>query len=159
VSNRITFSKAGAPELVMGNGLTGVFIDTLCYTGGKLAEEDFQKEIMVRLARLDASRLGNGFTGFDLEELFDGFNPREGSRFLQLVCKNVMTETAWSGLSYSPNLSMLNNAIERFSGMLSMVEKISYPKASASPGKSIYHQCPVHGAYMCESGCVICNNS
>ncbi|MBK6962567.1 MAG: hypothetical protein IPH20_01190 [Bacteroidales bacterium] len=159
MSNNITFRKSAGPGLLMNNSLTAVFIDVLCLSGGKLAESDFQKEIMVRLAGMDASIRGSGFTGFDPEDLFNGIDPQEGSRFLQLVCENASAEPEWKGLSYNPDRKMLRDAIGRFSFILSEVGKISGNIVLMDFSKNSYFQCPVHGAYMHESGCVICNNS
>lgn len=159
MSNSITFRKTAVPDLVMSNSLMAVFIDVLCLAGGRLALNDSNKEIMVRLAGMDASIRGNGLTGFDLEYLFDGIDPREGSRFLQLVCESASAKPEWKGLSYNPDREMLRDAFGKFSGMLSEVEKISGNIILMDFSKNSYFQCPLHGAYMHESGCVICNNS
>lgn len=159
MSNSITFGSASDPNLVMSNALTAVFIDALCLTGGKIARRDSQKEIMVRLARMDASIRGDGFTGFSLESLFQGLDAGEGSRFLQVVCKAVLAESRWNGLPYSPDVKLLHQAIGRFNTMLQKAEDTMIAAANVVPVRAVYRQCPVHGAYMHESGCVICNNS
>jgi len=160
MSNRISYSKGNVPDLVMNNGLTAVFIDAMCIAGGNIAASGAEKEIMVRIAGRDASIRGQGFTGFEIEELFKGMDNRIVSEFLLRVTASALSGHGFDKLPYIPDTSLLASAINQFSIMFESYGSAESEHYPAWPGLAggTYVKCPVHGIYLHSLGCVVCNN-
>ncbi len=160
MSNLISFHYGNVPDLVMNNGLTAVFIDTLCITGGIIAASEAEKEILVRLAGQDASIFGDGFTGFEIGELFEGLDNRIVSEFLMRVAASALSGVGFEKLPYAPDTSLLSAAVNQFSSMLVSYgsSEMRNPSEWSGLAGSTYVKCPIHGIYLHSLGCVVCNN-
>ena len=158
MSNTISLRGADAESIVLNNGMTSVLIDVLCFKGAQIAVTDWQKEMLVRLARHDAGIVGDGFTGFDLSDILFDINPADGAGFLSDICSQAEQEKLWTGLPYSPDLDLLHGVLFRFKGLCQLAGR--YLPSSAMPFQSRhpYTLCSRHGVYLHEEGCILCNN-
>ena len=71
MSNMICFNYKSDKDkmkdyLNMSNGGTSMFINVLCLSGGRLAETESQKRLMVFLAEKNQNVCGIGTVGFDI---------------------------------------------------------------------------------------------
>ncbi len=69
MGNIITNSKFNNKIIQMSNGLTSVFIETICLAGSDIAIENYQKDLMIWFAQRDWILLGMGLEGFDISEI------------------------------------------------------------------------------------------
>ncbi|MEY3443673.1 MAG: hypothetical protein RLZZ519_1954 [Bacteroidota bacterium] len=148
--------------LNMSNGLTAVFIDTLCLAGATIATEDYQKDLMVWLGQRDWTMFGLGCISFDLAEII--WEPAifdQQKAFLIQVAELAINKSHWHLLDYSPHEEWALQSLARFRTMLTEFEvKHIHPEQKlpllSEPGN--YPRCPEHGVYLTVGGCVVCNN-
>ena len=106
----------------MSNGLTSVFIETLCLAGAESTDEEFKKEIMIWFAQRDL--MGMGFEGFDISEIIwdnDIFDKQKS--FIIETIEKVFEEKNWNLLDYTPNKEWLFDSLNKFKKMISEYEK------------------------------------
>lgn len=166
MANLITNKKVDAPYLQMSNGLTAVFIETMCLAGAGLANQNYQKDLLIWFAQRDAAILGAGFTGFDISDIIwsrEQFN--EQKRFLLAVIDEVFRRKNWKYLSYQPNEKFLFPEMENFRQMISAFQPDmidNHPRQNGifefNGDVAQYDRCGKHQIYLHPYGCVICNN-
>ncbi|MEO1518167.1 MAG: hypothetical protein AAFV95_24310 [Bacteroidota bacterium] len=149
--------------LRMSNGLTSVFIDTICLAGRDLAAEDFQKDLMIWFAQRDARLMGQGITGFDLVEIAweRSIFPQQ-KEFLLDVLQLALAKKNWEYLGYHPREEWVLENLAGFKRMLGEFEGQHIEESSQDsliPFAGKYQKCQKHGIYLHVAGCVICNNS
>ncbi len=166
MANLITNKKVDTSYLQMNNGLTAVFIETICLAGAGLANQNYQKDLMIWFAQRDAAILGAGFTGFDISDIIwsrEQFD--EQKHFLLGVIEAVFDKENWQYLSYQPNEKLLFHEMENFKQMIStfqpdMIENHLRQQEVFEFNGDVaqYDKCSKHQIYLHPYGCVICNN-
>ncbi len=149
-------------QLNMSNGLTAVFIDTLCLAGADIATEYFQKDLMIWLAQRDWMLFGLGCIGFDISEIiWDKALFAAQKAFLLQVVDRALAKTHWELLDYSPHEEWTLRSLREFGRMLREFEErhiVVGEQLPLLPLDTPYAQCPLHHVYLHVGGCVVCNN-
>lgn len=164
MGNRITNKHGNGRDFHVSNGLTSVFIETLCLAGADIANENYQKDIMIWLAQRDWIILGAGFEGFDIaeinwsKELFE-----QQKEFILKVIDLALKKKNWELLDYTPH-EMVFTTLSEFRDMV-----LSFQKENIALDEQIgvfdfdgdidrYEKCIKHKVYKHFQGCVVCNN-
>jgi len=69
MGTEITNTAVDDETIAMSNGLTSVFLDTLCLAGCDIAFKPYQKDLMLWFAQRDWTLTGMGFEGFDISQI------------------------------------------------------------------------------------------
>lgn len=146
----------------MSNGGTSVFINALALSGSHLALDDFEIELISWIVARDQNVSGIGTVGFDLQEMpwsqdEDIFQQQKD--FVLKIIQRAKTEQDLQALSY--NAEFLHNFLERFESMINsfLLENVNAEDSPLSiPTENNHLKCDVHGVFLHEQGCVICND-
>lgn len=140
-----------------------VFISVLVLSGSHLAKEEAEIELITWLASRDQSIIGIGTVGFDLTDLpwstsLEVYNKQIA--FFFRVIDRVKQGEDLKLLTYSP--PSVNKYMDSFTAMLKNFDcKYTNQNAAewwlAPNGKK--EKCKIHGAYLHEKGCVVCNDA
>lgn len=149
----------------MSNGLTSVFIETMCLAGSEIAQENYQKDLMIWFGQHDWVIMGMGTEGFDISEIiWDGEKFDEQRQFMLDVIHRAQEKTNWNLLGYEPNEKMTISTLSDFKDMVSSftinhVEENETEDIFEFDGEiNKYDKCSKHNIYKHYQGCVICNN-
>jgi hypothetical protein len=151
----------------MSNGMTSVFIETCCLAGAEIAEEDYQKDLMIWFGQRDWVILGMGVEGFDIAEInWNNVDFDNQKKFILRVLESVSEKLNWGYLSYEPNTTFLFEKLDEFKAMIIAFTK-EHVKDDDSERVGVfefegaiekYDRCDKHKIYKHWQGCVICNN-
>lgn len=148
--------------LQMSNGLTSVFIDTICLGGSEIAENEFQKELMIWFAQRDWQLMGLGIIGFDVAEIiWDKEIFTEQKSFILKTLERSLNKTNWELLGYNPREEWVLKNLNGFKRMISEFESRHIEKEEEYkiiPFEDKFKKCNKHKIYLHVKGCVICNN-
>ncbi len=148
--------------LQMSNGLTGVFIDVICLSGGEIAKYDFQKDLMIWFAQRDWMVMGRGIIGFDISDIiWDEEIFAKQKDFILEVLERSIEKKNWNLLSYSPKEDWVIIKLKGFRRMIKSFEKIHIEEDEQYelvPFEKMYGKCDKHHIFLHFGGCVICNN-
>ncbi|SEL79893.1 hypothetical protein SAMN04488505_1021140 [Chitinophaga rupis] len=163
MGNIITNEKINDSTILMSNGLTSVFIETICLAGSDIALEKYQQDIMIWFSQRDWMILGMGFEGFDIGEIVwrkEIFY--EQQRFILKVIDRATEKTNWDLLNYTPG-EMIFETLTNFRQMIQdfRIEHIEteneIPIFDFDGIINRYDKCDKHSIYKHYAGCVICN--
>jgi len=165
MGTEITNTTVDDETILLSNGLTSVFLDTLCLAGCDIAFKPYQKDLMLWFAQRDWTLTGMGFEGFDISEIiWDTADFDAQKTFILEVIDRVFEETNWDLLGYDPNKDWLFDAMGKFKGM---IQKYSADKIENGSQIQIYdfnntvkkyEICEKHKVYKHSGGCIVCNN-
>lgn len=149
--------------LQMSNGLTSVFIDTICLAGSDIAQQVYQKDLMIWFAQRDPQLMGSGLIGFDIADIIwkKEIFPAQKA-FLLTVLESAAEKKHWDKLGYSPREDWAIQSLQEFKRMLTEFEVTHIDEEeqeSIIPFDKKYVTCPKHHIFLHVQGCVICNNS
>ena len=164
MGNIITNEKINDSAILMSNGLTSVFIETICLAGSDIASEKYQQDLMIWFSQRDWMILGMGFEGFDISEMiWNKENFYEQQQFILKVIDLATEKTNWELLSYTP-AEMIFETLAEFKQMIHdfKIEHIDteneIPIFDFDGIINRYDKCDEHRVYKHYAGCVICNN-
>lgn len=153
----------GTAPIRMSNGLTSVLFDVLALAACRLAVSDWEKQLAYFLVQHDQSRIGLGMADLDVAQLgWTGASFENEKRFIVAVVDAALARSGWDRLGFEPSLESVLPTLERLREMV-----VAFP-ASAVPGPDAYAwkpdalptagECAVHGVYLHELGCILCND-
>lgn len=153
---------SGATPVRMSNGTTAVVFDAIAIAGCARARTDWERAAVLWLIEHDQARIGLGMAGFDVGELAwtrDGFP--EQHAFVLAVLEDAAAGVGWDRLPFAPGEGIpatLRELQALFAGFTSamIVEGERKPAALALPEAGA---CEVHGTYLHELGCIVCNDA
>lgn len=164
MGNIITNSKFNNKIIQMSNGLTSVFIETICLAGSDIAIENYQKDLMIWFSQRDWILLGMGLEGFDISEIIWHKNQFEQQKdFIIKVIDFAINKTNWDLLSYNPH-EMIFTVLKDFKQMIIdfnidfIDEKSEINLFDFDGFVKKYDKCEKHKIYLHCQGCVICNS-
>ena len=156
-------------SLKMSNGATSVFINVLCLSGGRLAETESQKRIMVFLAEKNQYICGIGTVDFDIDEMpWDKTSFDEDKAFMLRVIYGAKQKLGWETLSYEPDEVYLFKCLNTFQKLiermtiddiieLSLTEWLADSNEN-DPVKCGFPKCKIHNTYISVHGCQVCTD-
>jgi len=166
MANIFTNKNVNDTYFNMSNGLTSVFIHTLCISGLYNVNESFKKDILIWFAQRDWIILGIGFEGFDISEIiWDKSIFDMQKEFILETIDAVFKEKNWNLLNYTPNKEWLFIRLELFKQMIydykcdNINEGAQFAIFDFDEKVIKYEQCEKHRIYKHYKGCVVCNNS
>jgi len=164
MANTITNDKINDSVIAMSNGLTSVFIETICLAGSDIAVEKYQQDLMIWFSQRDWMLLGMGFEGFDVAEIiWDKENFYAQQKFILKVIDLAIEKTNWDLLDYTPG-EMIFGKLTDFKQMIHDFRIECIDTANEIPVRDFndlinrYDKCEQHRIYKHPYGCVICNN-
>ena len=166
MANTITNKKVNEVTVRMSNGLTSVFIETICLAGADLAKDQIERDLMIWFGQRDWIIIGMGAEGFDISDIiWEKTHFEQQKTFVKLVIDSVHEKRNWEHLSYNPNSEILFNTLNVFREMIESFTLNNIESISESDGIfefkgdiSKYQKCEKHKIFMHWQGCVICNN-
>jgi hypothetical protein len=165
MANIFTNEKVNEDYFGMSNGLTSVFIETICLAGIENAREDYEKDLLIWFGQRDWTLLGMGIEGFDISEIiWDAGNFDKQKAFVLATIEGVFQEKNWNLLSYTPNREWLFEKLLLFKKMIGDYTSTHIDKEAQfeifefGEGMKKYDTCEIHKVYKHIGGCVICNN-
>ncbi len=163
MGNIISNIKVNKNIIQMSNGLTSVFVETICLAGCDIAFENYQKDLMIWFAQRDWILTGMGFEGFDISEINWHKNQFEQQKdFIIKVIDSANNKTNWDLLSYNPH-EMIYKVFKDFKQMIidfkidNIDEKNQITLLDFNNSVKKYDKCKNHKIYLNCEGCVICN--
>ncbi len=165
VGNLVTSDRvAGSVPLQMSNGLTSVLFEVLSIAGSDLAVSPWEKKLVYWLVCHDQERAGLGCVGFDVIEM--GFS-REGfydeKRFVLSLVDAARRRHGWERLSYPPREESAFDALRHLGKLVDDLPIFALdPPLDADawiPNELPDATCEVHGVYLHEAGCIVCNGA
>jgi hypothetical protein len=160
------FTSVRDPEsepVAMSNGLTAVVFDLIAIVGAARAQSEWEQAVVLWLVEHDQTRIGLGMAGFDVAELgWTVSGLAEQRDFLVGVLEAAATGEGWDRLPFTPGdhvapkLRALARLVARFpvDAIATPDEHAWQPRGLPSAGT-----CEVHGAYLHELGCIVCNDA
>lgn len=165
MANTITNKKVNDEYLGMNNGLTSVFISTMCLSGVEIAKEKFEKDILIWFAQHDQAVMGRGTVGFDVSEMIWDKNIFSNQKtFIIETINGALEEKNWHLLDYNPKKEWIFESLEIFKRMISAYESKHIDKECQEEifefddNIKKYKTCELHKIYTHFAGCVICND-
>jgi len=154
----------GAATVRMSNGATAVLFDTMAIAGCARARTDWERAAMQWLIERDQARIGLGMAGFDVRQLgwtAEAFG--EQRAFLLAVLDDAASGVGWERLPFQPGegvaalIRELRDLVARFtSAMIVEGDDPANVSVTALPEAGT---CEVHGTYLHELGCIVCNDA
>jgi hypothetical protein len=147
----------------LSNGLTATLLNLLAIAGCERAASEWERALVYWIVEHDQSCIGGGFAGFAVDDLGwtkeDFHNER---RFVLAIIEAAMSPRGWERMPYTltpdGNLIMRESLL-RLHEMVSMLTAATEPGAKWTPSRQPIHGiCDVHGVYLHEHGCIVCNN-
>ena len=151
----------------MSNGATAVFINVLCLSGGRLAETDSRKRLMVFLAEKNQRACGIGTVGFDIVEMpWDKSSFDEDKAFMLNVIDGAKNKLGWETLDYEPDEKIIFGFLDEFRKLIecmtvgdiveeSLTEWLS-EAGEDDPVRCGFPKCKIHDTYESVFGCQVC---
>lgn len=171
MANFISNDKGGRDlSFSMSNGYTTVVLAAILVAGSELAENRWQKLLMVWLAEHDQSIFGSGTVGFDLDEIaWTKENFAKEKSFLLDAVELAQKKHRWEVLGYSPGPktgAFLKQFADLLDTYLPTYVESDKPWCSKFSPKGVEEffqddlkKCPKHDIYMHIDGCLICNDA
>ena len=164
MGNTITSEHVpGSASLHMSNGLTSVVTDMLVLVGCDRAQTDWERKFVYWLVCHDQSRIGSGVVGFDVAQMGwtrDDFEAER--RFVLELVDAAIAKRGWERLPYSPREDWALDALGQLRTLVSAFTADAIGKVREDdwvPAELPLHgTCEVHGVYLHEVGCIICND-
>lgn len=158
MGNLITSEKTGE-YLQLSNGGTSVLMSVLMLSASDLAGSEWELDFVAWLAEHDPNLLGQGMSGFDLNDIaWTKAEFIEQKRFVLKVIHRAMKKHRWDVLPYTPpyvqdSLTKLRDMVDHFQvNHIGNTEKRwSFDFRPPQPIKCEKHQIFEHTA-----GCLIC---
>lgn len=146
----------------MSNGLTDVLIDVICLAGSDIAEEAFQKELMIWFAQRDWRIMGLGITGFDISDIiWDSEIFDKQKVFILEVIQKALIRKNWEVLEYEPKEEWIFPKLNQFTKMIDDFKKEhikNEQQTQVIPFDVIYTKCSKHQIFLHVGGCRLCDN-
>jgi hypothetical protein len=165
MANIFTNEKVNDKTILMSNGSTSVFLETLCLAGADIAIENYQKDLMIWFAQHDWTIRGMGAEGFDIcDIIWDKQLFEQQKRFINQVIDLTQNKTNWNLLPYTPDEERLLMNLSEFREMINdfnigHIDLEQEEKLIDFDDKvQLYEQCSKHRAFKHWHGCIICNN-
>lgn len=151
------------------NGSTSMLINILCLSGGRLAETESQKRLMVFLAEKNQSVVGIGTVGFNIVDIpWDRHSFHEDKAFMLRVIEGAKNKLGWETLGYSPNEEYAEEFLGTFRKLIERMTADDIIDASLDewlseadendPVKCGFPKCAVHDTYLSIHGCQVCTD-
>lgn len=148
----------------MSNVTTSVFFETLCVSGSDLAEESFEKDLLIWFGQRDWTIIGMGVEGFDTDEIIwcpENFDQQKS--FILKIIDATFAKKNWLLLGYDPpeqivfeNLNLFREMIKSFTvNDISKNEEVEIFPFDEEINR--YDRCEIHRVYKNFIGCIICN--
>jgi hypothetical protein len=166
MSNIITNVRFNKNDyLKMSNSATHVFIDVIILSGSSIAQNRWQKELIVFLSLNDQKVKGLGCVGFDVCELgwkVDTFDDQK--RFLLNIIDNALKKKNWNVLNYEHKDYLIFANLKRFRGMINNYSKKFVDLKDVLKWNNDFRalelkKCDKHKVYMHPYGCKICHTN
>lgn len=168
MSNVISYEEKNM-DVVYSNGAISVLMTMIGLSGSALAEEWYEKDLIVWLMEKDQSAIGLGMAGFDVTELpWHKAYFAEQKEFLCKTLQSVKNSFGLDRLDYMPNKEWLSK-IEMLQKMLEQMvwEDVNYDIIQewyevcdyTEPMKNGYPVCEKHGILLSVYGCIACNDA
>lgn len=124
MANVITLKDVPVNEwLSMSNGATDVFIDILKLCHQSLPPNRISYSLTAWIIEKHESRIGNGFSGFDLSDMpWNKGNFSNQHECLLSVVDTMLEKSMWSKLEYEPNEEILIRCICGFQSLLGKIK-------------------------------------
>ncbi|GLL02781.1 hypothetical protein [Dactylosporangium matsuzakiense] len=147
-----------AHRLELSNGATDVFFDVLTLAGCAIADTPWERHLVLFFT--DAHRWSRGTAGFDLGELPWTTGWLVEKAFLDRLIGMALHRHGWDRLAYDPP-----NAIAYLSTFREMIAGYTPTPVSApawgdwrvSPDPALTARCQIHGVFVGEFGCRLCD--
>ena len=158
MSNSICFNSSDTNGLHMSNGGTSMLINILCLSGGRLAETDSQKRLMVYLSEKNQSICGLGTVGFDIVDMpWDKDSFDEDKAFMLKVIEGAEHKLGWDTLGYEPNEEFVHSYLDTFR---KLIERMTASDITDSTHycRCGFPKCSIHDTYTGIHGCQVCTD-
>lgn len=167
LTDRAFWDEYARDKLSMTNRGTAMFINIICLSGGRLAETDTQKRMMVFLAEQNQDAVGSGTVGFDIDEMpWDREHFAEDKAFMLRVIEGARQRLGWETLDYTPNAEFAMSYLDDFQVLIErmteadirdelLAEWLAWHDPEDPPFCG-YPLCSVHHAYLSLYGCQVC---
>lgn len=153
----------------MSNGGTSMFINILCLSGGRLAETESEKRLMVYLAEKNQSVCGIGTVGFDITDMPWKRNTFDDDKaFMLRVIEGAANKLGWETLDYEPDEEAAEEYLDAFR---KLAERMTADDITESlltewlsdadendPVRCGFPKCRIHNTYISVYGCQVCTD-
>lgn len=168
VANVISYEKKNM-DMMCSNGSMDVLLTTIGLSGSYLAEQWYEKDLIVWLMEKDQSVVGLGTVGFDISEMpWNKIYFAKQKAFLYKTLQCTKKCVGWDTLDYMPNKILLFEKIDVLQKMLTkmVLEDIDdeaiqqwYDACDMiEPMKNGYPVCEKHGILLSAYGCMACHD-
>ncbi len=168
MANMICYEKKNM-HMMCSNGVMDVLLTTIGLCGSDLAEQWYEKDLIVWLMEKDQSVVGLGTVGFDVSEMpWQKLYLQEQKEFFCKTLQCIKKCVGWDTLDYTPNKVLL---FEKIDVLQKMIEKIVWEDVDykdiqywydvcdiTEPMKNGYPMCEKHGILLSVYGCIACND-
>lgn len=168
MANMICYEKKNM-DMMCSNGIMDVLLTTIGLSGSYLAEQWYEKDLIVWLMEKDQSVVGLGTVGFDVSEIpWQKSYFQEQKEFLYKTLQCTKKCVGWDTLDYTPNKALLFEKIDVLQKMLEKMvwEDVDYKAIQdwyeacdmTEPMKNGYPVCEKHEILLSVYGCIACYN-
>jgi hypothetical protein len=147
----------------MSNGLTAVLFDVLSLASCRLAATDWEKRLAYFFVQHDQTRVGHGTPHFDVAQFgWTAANFESEKRFVLAVVDAALAKSGWERLGFQPRVDFIAPTLVTLREMVDAYPTSAIPKPDLYAWKPdklpMAGECDVHGVYLHELGCILCND-
>ena len=169
LSDRAFWDEHMRDSMHMPNGGAAVLVNILCLSGGRLAETESQKRMMVYIAEQNQFMYGLGNVNLDIDRLpWDRAHFAEDKSFMLSVIEGARQKLGWETLDYTPNEEFALSYLDEYQILMermteadikdeSLTEWLGWHKPDQPP-KCGFPKCSKHDAYIAIDGCQVCTD-
>ena len=169
LSDRAFWDEHMRDSMHMSNGGAAVLVNILCLSGGRLAETESQKRMMVYIAEQNQYMYGLGNVDLDIDRLpWDRAHFAEDKAFMLRVIEGARQKLGWETLDYTPNVEFALSYLDEYQILMermteadikdeSLTEWLDWHKPDQPP-KCGFPKCSKHDAYIALDGCQVCTD-
>ena len=167
LSDRAYWDEHMRDSLHMPNGGAAVLVNILCLSGGRLAETESQKRMMVYIAEQNQNERGLGNIVLDIDRLpWDREHFAEDKAFMLRVIEGARQKFGWETLDYTPNEEFAMSYLDDFQKLIERMTEADIKDEYMTqwlnecepdqPPKCGFPLCEKHHAYISLFGCQVC---
>ena len=169
LSDRAYWDEHMRDSMHMPNGAAAVLVNILCLSGGRLAETESQKRMMVYLAEQNQTALGLGNVDLDIDCLpWDRAHFAEDKAFMLRVIEGARQKLGWETLCdrYEPNAERVKYYLDGYQVLMERMTEADIKDEVLTewldwhdpdePPKCGFPKCSKHDAYIALYGCQVC---